>query len=89
MECVTACPTKKNTLYTTLTGKKVKTSTIVIVGLAIYLGALGIGALTGKLDFVGPSLKKQAASGALKIEDIRGSSTWGQLAESFNVSLTE
>lgn len=89
MECVTSCPTKKDTLYTTLAGKKVKTSTIVIVGLAIYLGALGIGALTGKLDFVGPSLKEQATSGTLKIEDIRGSSTWAELAESFNVSLTE
>jgi len=89
MECVTACPTKKNTLYTTLAGKKVKTSTIVIAGLAIYLGALGVGALTGKLDFVGPSLSEQATKGTLRIEDIRGSSTWAELAESFNVDLTE
>ncbi|MEN6382328.1 MAG: 4Fe-4S binding protein [Rectinema sp.] len=89
MECVTACPTKKSTLYTTLAGKKVKTGTIVIVGLAIYLGALGVGALTGKLDFVGPSLTDEATKGTLKIEDIRGSSTWEEIAESFNVSLIE
>ena len=89
MECVTACPTKKRTLYTTLAGKKVKTGTIVVLGLAIYLGAMGIGALTGKLDFVGPSLTERATTGTLRVEDIRGSSTWAELAESFNISLTE
>jgi len=89
MECVTSCPTGKNTLSTTLAGKHVKTSTIVIVGLAIYLGALGLGAMTGQLDFIGPSLAQKAQAGTLNVEDIKGSSTWAQVAESFNLDLEQ
>jgi polyferredoxin len=87
LECVTACPTKKNTLVTTIAGKTVKVAGIAILGLAIYLGSMGIGALLGKLDFVGPSLSSMAKTGALKVEDIKGSSTWAEVAESFGIEL--
>ncbi|MCX7026412.1 MAG: 4Fe-4S binding protein [Spirochaetes bacterium] len=87
LECVTACPTKKNTLVTTLAGKSVKAVKIVVLGLAIYLGSMGVGALLGTRDFVGPTLAAKAQTGELKVEDIKGSSTWAQVAESFGVEL--
>lgn len=87
LECVTACPTKKKTLVPTIAGKPVKLWQVAALGLGIYLGAMGIGALAGKLDFVGPSLTQKAKEGSLKIEDIKGSSTWAQVAESFGVEL--
>lgn len=87
LECVTACPTKKKTLVPTIAGKPVKLWQVAALGLGIYLGAIGIGALAGKLDFVGPSLAQKAQEGSLKIEDIKGSSTWAQVADSFGVEL--
>ena len=87
LECVTACPTKKKTLVPTIAGKPVKLWQVAALGLGIYLGAMGIGALVGKLDFVGPSLTEKAKEGSLKVEDIKGSSTWAQVAESFGVEL--
>jgi len=87
LECVTACPTKKKTLVPTIAGKPVKLWQVAALGLGIYLGAMGVGALAGKLDFVGPSLTEKAKEGSLKVEDIKGSSTWAQVAESFGVEL--
>ena len=87
LECVTACPTKKKTPVPTIAGKPVKLWQVAALGLGIYLGAMGIGALVGKLDFVGPSLTEKAKEGSLKVEDIKGSSTWAQVAESFGVEL--
>lgn len=87
MECVTTCPTKKNSLLTTLEGKTVEVGKIVVLGLAIYLGTLGVGALLGQLDFVGPSLSSKAQSGTLAIEDIKGSSTWSEVANAFGIEL--
>jgi len=87
LECVTACPTKKKTLVPTIAGKPVKLWQVAALGLGIYLGAMGVGALVGKLDFVGPSLSEKAKEGSLKVEDIKGSSTWAQVADSFGVEL--
>ena len=87
LECVTACPTKKNSLVTTIAGKTVKTAVIAVLGLVIYLGAMGVGELLGKLDFVGPTLTAKAQTGSLKVEDIKGSSTWADVAGSFGVDL--
>jgi ferredoxin len=87
MECVTVCPTKKNTLVTTLAGKAVGVGKIAALGLAIYLGTMGVGALLGKLDFVGPTLSQKATSGTLAIGDIKGSSTWAEVATAFGIDL--
>jgi hypothetical protein len=87
MECVTACPTKKNTLEATLGGKPVKTRTIVILGFAIFLTAALVGQATGMLHFVAPTLQSMAAKGNLKVEDIKGSSTYESVAESFGIEL--
>jgi len=42
MECVTVCPTKKNTLKTTIFGFNLKPFVIAIMGVAIYLGTIGV-----------------------------------------------
>jgi ferredoxin len=87
MECVTSCPTKKGTLKTTLAGRPVKTWTVVVLGFAIYLAAIAVGQVSGMLRFVAPSLSSKAAAGALQVEDIKGSSTWAEVASSFGVDL--
>ena len=87
MECVTACPTNKNSLITTLGGKTAKVGFIVTLGFGIYLGAAAIGQATGMLSFSAPSLEEQAATGILKVEGIKGSSTYEAVAESFGIEL--
>jgi ferredoxin len=87
MECVIACPTKKSTLATTLGGKALKVGTIVAIGFGIYLGAALVGQAVGMLRFTAPSLKEQASAGTLKVEDIKGSSTWRSVADSFGIEL--
>jgi ferredoxin len=76
MECVTACPTKKSTLAPKLGGRALKAGFVAAIGIGIYLAAALVGQGLGMLSFSGPTLARQAASGALKVEDIKGSSTW-------------
>jgi len=87
MECITSCPTKKDTLRVTLAGKSFKLRTIVMLGFAIFGGAAAIGQAAGMLEFAAPSLTAMAAAGKLKVEDIKGSSTWTMVAESFGIEL--
>lgn len=87
MECVTACPTKKKTLFTTLGGKTLAVGSVVAIGFAIYLAAALVGQATGMLHFAAPSLQSMARSGILKVEDIKGSSTYENVAASFNIEL--
>jgi ferredoxin len=87
MECVTACPTKKSTLSTTLGGKAVKAGAVAAIGIGIYLAAALVGQGLGMLGFSAPSIAQQAASGNLKVEDIKGSSTWKGVADGFGIDL--
>jgi ferredoxin len=87
MECVTTCPTTKPSLFTSIGGKAVKTAVVVGLGFAIYFGAAAVGQAAGMLRFSAPTLKEQASAGSLKVEDIKGSSTWGAVAESFGIEL--
>jgi ferredoxin len=87
MECVTACPTKKRTLSPTLGGKALKAGLVVGLGLAIYIGAALIGQGLGMLRFSARTLQEQASTGALKVEDIKGSSTYAAVAQSFGIEL--
>ncbi|MCX7024283.1 MAG: 4Fe-4S binding protein [Spirochaetes bacterium] len=87
MECVTACPTKKNSLVAALGGKAVRIGVIVALGFGIYFAAAAIGQAAGMLRFVAPTLQDRAAAGILGIEDIKGSSTYAMVAESFGIDL--
>ncbi len=87
MECVTACPTKKNSLVTTLGGKALKVGVVVAIGFGIYFGAAAIGQAAGMLRFAPKSLTAQASAGTLKVEDIKGSSTYAIVAQSFGIDL--
>lgn len=85
MECVSACPTKKNSIVATLGGRALKVSTIVILGFAIYFGAAAIGQATGTLRLAAPTLRSLSTEGKLKVEDIKGSTTYEMVAESFGL----
>jgi len=89
MECVTTCPTKKGTLKTFLAGKPVRMGIIALIGLGLYFGALGIGYFSGLVRFTAVPLSQKAIEGGLMVEDIKGSSTWGEVAESFGVELEQ
>lgn len=88
-ECVTACPTKKDTLVATIGNKKTKLWTVVIIGFAIYAGAALIGQVTGMLRFTAPSLSELSGKGTLNVADIKGSSTYEELAGAFGVDLDQ
>jgi ferredoxin len=87
MECVTTCPTKKNTLRVTLAGKSFQLRTVVILGFAKFGSAAVVGQAAGMLEFAAPSLSAMAAEGKLMVEDIKGSSTWAMVADSFGIEL--
>lgn len=87
MECVTACPTKKDTLYLTLAGRRVKLWTVVLLGFAIFAASAAIGQAADMLRFTAPSLKSLASGGTLAVEDIKGSSTYANVSESFGIEL--
>lgn len=86
-ECVSSCPTKKGTLFATLGGKKIALAVVVALGLVVYAAPLVYGRLSGTIRFAPESLGQKAATGTLRVEDIKGSSTWGQIAEGFGVDL--
>ncbi|GAB6277937.1 MAG: 4Fe-4S binding protein [Rectinema sp.] len=88
-ECVTACPTKKDTLVATIGNKKTKLWTVVIIGFAIYAGAALIGQAAGMLRFTAPSLSELSDKGTLNVADIKGSSTYEELAGAFGVDLDQ
>jgi ferredoxin len=87
MECVTACPTKKPSLVASLGGKAVKLGVIVAIGFGISLGAAAVGQALGMLRFSAPSLKELSSSGTINVADIKGSSTYEMVAESFGIEL--
>jgi len=87
LECVSACPTEKETLATTLGGKALKPRSILWIGLGIYLAAAAAGLGLGMLRFAPASLAERAAAGSLKVDDIRGSFTYAQVAKAFGVDL--
>jgi ferredoxin len=87
MECVTSCPTKKGTLVATLGGKKIALGAVAVLGLGLYLAPIAFGRLSGTIRFAAASLQERAATGALKVEDIKGSSTWQQIADGFGIEL--
>jgi len=86
-ECVSACPTKKNTLAVFLAGKKVPLLVIALIGIGVYTVPLALGAFTNTIQFSEPTLKEIAATGDLRIEDIKGSTTYDELSASFGLDL--
>ena len=87
MECITSCPTTEKTLVTTLGGKILRTGTIVIIGFAIFAGAAFIGQATGMLHFTAQTLQSKAKAGIINIADIKGSSSYEDIAEGFGIEL--
>jgi len=88
LECVSSCPTNKGTLKPFLAGKKIALAAVAALGLAIYLSPVAAGWITNTIRFRAATLSELSEAGALKVEDIKGSSTWGQVAESFGVPVS-
>ena len=87
MECVTVCPTKKGTLKSFLAGKAVPLAAVAVLGIGIYFAPVAYGFVTKTIRFKAATLDELAQKGALAVEDIKGSSTWAQVADSFGVEL--
>ncbi len=87
MECVTACPTKKDTLSLQFARRQVPLWLIALLGVGIYAGSIGIARITGLVSFTAPPLTHRAAKGDLRVEDIKGSSTYADISEAFGVEL--
>jgi ferredoxin len=87
MECVTACPVKPASLVISLGGKTLKVGMTVLAGFIIYFGAALVGEALGMFHFAAPSLQSMAERGTLSVADIKGSSTYEMVAESFQIEL--
>ena len=87
MECVSACPTNKNTLSLNFARKQVPLWLITLLGVGIYAGSIGVARITGLVSFTAPPLTHRAAKGDLRVEDIKGSSTYTDISVAFGVEL--
>lgn len=86
-ECVEVCPTRKGTLKAFLFGKPARIAAVATIGLGIYFAAIGTSMVSKQFRAVPLSLSEKAKEGALSIADIKGSSTWKDVAESFGVEI--
>jgi hypothetical protein len=72
---------------TALGGKSIKPRIAVMLGFSIFITAGLVGQITGMLKFSAPSLQTMAQKGTLRVEDIKGSSTYQSVADSFGIEL--
>lgn len=89
LECVTDCPTRKNTLFPSFFRKVARPLTIAILGIAIYIGTIGAAKITGNWQSAYETLEERADEGKLTPDDIRGSNTLLEVAENFGLNLDE
>lgn len=87
LECVTACPTKKETLKPAIAGKKLKPLTVAIAGLVIFAAVIGTTWAFGVFQTVEPPLSEQAATTELDASVIKGSHTYKDISETFGIPL--
>lgn len=86
-ECVSTCPTRKDTLSLHFAGRKVSPWLVVVLGLGLYLAALGVGQALGMARFGPEALATLHAEGRASIADIKGSATWADVAATFGVDM--
>jgi ferredoxin len=89
LECVTDCPTKKDTLFPAIFNKFTRPLTIGILGIVIYIGIIGASKITGYWESVNATLEERAEEGLLTPDDIKGSNTISEVAVSFNLDLND
>lgn len=89
LECVSSCPTGKGTLKTTILGKNVNPMVIAIVGVAIYLGIVGIANLTGYWHTEKSLSEIAATGGELNPDNIKGYMTIKDISETYKVEMGE
>jgi polyferredoxin len=94
--CTTTCPTgKRGTdlegqtfLHPTIAGRKLSPAWIGAIGLALFVGTIGVAKLTGYWQ-TGPATLTQVVStdGALDPANIKGFMTLGEVASTFRIDL--
>lgn len=87
LECVTICPTKKETLKTTISKKIIKPIYIGIIGVVIYLGAAGLGHLSGYWTTETTLTEIVTTDGKLNPENIKGFMTLQEVSETYHIEL--
>ena len=89
-ECVNVCPVK-NTLVIKISGrKKIRSSHVIAVILAIYLLLVGLSTLSGHFHWIQPNLAKQAQQAqkrgaVLDPENITGRMTLQEVVEAYDI----
>jgi polyferredoxin len=89
LECVTVCPTKKETLYITIFGKKIRPIIVAIGGLLIYIAIIATSLITGYWKSADQSLEQKLELGLLSPDDIKGSNSLKEVADIFKLNLDE
>jgi polyferredoxin len=89
LECVTVCPTKKETLYITIFGKKVRPVIVAVAGLSIYIAIIGTSMITGYWKSADQSLEQKLEQGLLSPDDIKGSNSLKEVADIFKINLDD
>ncbi len=89
LECVTDCPTNKNTLFSTVSKKFVSSLKVAVLGILIYVGTIGASKLTGYWESANQTLEQRAEEGLLSPDDIKGSNSLREVADNFNISMDE
>lgn len=87
LECVTDCPTKKETLFTTIFRKRISPLQVGILGLLIYGATIGVSFASGYWKSADQSLEEKSELGILSPDDIKGSNSLKDVAENFNISI--
>ncbi|HOV62503.1 MAG TPA: 4Fe-4S binding protein [Spirochaetia bacterium] len=87
LECVTACPTKKETLEPTFARKRLAPLTVALAGIVIFVGIIVATWSIGIFQSVAPPLAEQTISTQLDTSVIKGSHTYKEISETYGIPL--
>lgn len=89
LECVTDCPTKKNTLIPVFLKKISRPAAIAVLGIVIYTVTIGASKITGYWESAYATLEERAEDGDLSPDDIKGSNTISEVVAIFGLDVVE
>lgn len=87
LECVISCPTGKETLKTTILGKKINPIVVAILGVVIYLGIVAVANITGYWHSEKSLEEIATTGGTLNPENIKGYMTLKDISETYKIDL--
>lgn len=87
LQCVSSCPTEKETLKTIIFNKNFKPILIGILGVAIYLGVVGVAHLTGYWTTEKTLEEIVTVDGEINPENIKGFMTIQEVSEVYKIDI--